>query len=324
MLSHYRSALLLIVLVFTGTQAWAADGRIFAFDGDVQVNGQPLTDTIEVNDNDVITTGADGTVKIMLADNSVLDIDTDSQIKISDYTFNPDAPEENTTEVEIVEGTLRYVSGLMAKENPESIGFSAGGSTIGVRGSYTEIEIEGAVVNVEAMIGEAVVVIDDSDCPEKSYIVPTGKSAQTDPVTCETVLTASTSENLINALAYALAANPNDPDLEEQLAELTPAELEVLVVVINNNADHLDMRPDDVVDAINTITQTRPDVKDDIDDLVDVLKPEDPQDPQDEGPSDEEQQEEEPEDGGPDDEIDPVDPVDPSDDIPPGGAPSPE
>ena len=185
-----RCALFATLLVTGSVNVWAADGRIFAFEGDVQVNGQAVTDTTELNANDTIVTGPGASVKILLADNSVLDLDSDTSIKISDYNYDPAQPQENTSEVEIVQGTLRYVSGLIAKENHEDIGFTAGNSTIGVRGSYTEIEMSGMVVNVEALIGEAIVVIDDDDCPDKTYVVRTGEVAYTDPLPQALVLTA--------------------------------------------------------------------------------------------------------------------------------------
>ena len=47
-------------------------------------------------------------------------------------------------------------------------------------------------IRVEAMVGEAVVVFEDIDCPEGEIVrVPTGEYAQTNPATCETVVALS-------------------------------------------------------------------------------------------------------------------------------------
>ena len=132
--------LFLLLLVSVG--AWSSDGRILNFEGDVRVNGQPVTAETQLNREDTITTAPGASVKIVLSDNSVLDLDGDSQILLSDYSFNPSEPETNTSKVDILAGTLRYVSGRIAKEDPKNISFTAGNSTIGVRGTYISISVD--------------------------------------------------------------------------------------------------------------------------------------------------------------------------------------
>lgn len=134
-----RTLLLLLALFSAG--AWSADGRILSFEGDVRVNGEPITAETLLKREDTITTGPDSSVRIVLTDNSVLDLDSGSQILISDYSFDADEPASNTSKVDILSGTLRYVSGRIAKEDPENISFTAGNSTIGVRGTFISITV---------------------------------------------------------------------------------------------------------------------------------------------------------------------------------------
>lgn len=134
-----RAALLLLVLA--SSVAWSSDGRILNFEGDVRVNGEPVTAETELNREDTITTAADASVKIVLSDNSVLDLDGGSEILISDYSFDPAEPSSNSSKVNILAGTLRYVSGRIAKDDPENISFTAGNSTIGVRGTFISISV---------------------------------------------------------------------------------------------------------------------------------------------------------------------------------------
>jgi hypothetical protein len=133
---------LLFLLVATSINAWSADGKILSFEGDVRVNGQPVTADTQLQREDTVTTAPGASVKIVLSDNSVLDLDGGSEILISDYSFNPSEPEANTSKVDILAGTLRYVSGRIAKDDPENISFTAGGSTIGVRGTYISISVD--------------------------------------------------------------------------------------------------------------------------------------------------------------------------------------
>jgi hypothetical protein len=134
--------LLLFLLAMVSFNAWSSDGRILSFEGDVRVNGELITTDTQLNREDTITTGADASVRIVLSDNSVLDLDGGSEILISDYSFNPTEPNENTSKVDILAGTLRYVSGRIAKDDPENVSFTAGSSTIGVRGTFISISVE--------------------------------------------------------------------------------------------------------------------------------------------------------------------------------------
>lgn len=136
------SRVLLFLLMAAAFNAWSADGRIVNFEGDVRVNGKPVTAETELNKEDTVTTAPGATVKIVLSDNSVLDLDGGSEILISDYSFNASEPESNTSKVDILAGTLRYVSGAIAKDDPKNISFTAGNSTIGVRGTFISISVD--------------------------------------------------------------------------------------------------------------------------------------------------------------------------------------
>jgi len=132
---------LLLLLVTVSLNAWSTDGRILSFEGDVRVNGEPVAADTLLSRDDTVTTASGASVKIVLSDNSVLDLDEGSKILISDYSFDPSDPEANTSKVDILAGTLRYVSGRIAKDDPENISFTAGNSTIGVRGTFISISV---------------------------------------------------------------------------------------------------------------------------------------------------------------------------------------
>ena len=132
---------LILLLAVVSFNTWSADGRILSFEGDVRVNGQPVKADTPLNKDDTITTAEGASVRIVLSDNSVLDLDGGSEILISDYSFNPSEPENNNSDVDILAGTLRYVSGRIAKDDPDNVSFTAGNSTIGVRGTFISISV---------------------------------------------------------------------------------------------------------------------------------------------------------------------------------------
>jgi hypothetical protein len=286
-----RLLVFFLLSVAAFNQAWAADGRILSFEGDVRVNGQPVTATTVLNRADTIVTSAGASVRIVLADNSVLDLDSESEIALSDYSYSAAEPDQNKSEVSVVEGTLRYVSGLIAKEDPDDIGFTAGNSTIGVRGSFTQIEVDGAVINVEAMIGEATLQPQEDTDKKGIIVVPTGKTLKNNPSTGEVVVETTTTTNTVNAVVHAIAAAaPDDsnslptdegcsagpapkrnvahPDydaatataLSDELAGLSEGELIMVIAVMINNARHLCIDTSTIASTINLIASVRPDV----------------------------------------------------------------
>lgn len=297
-----RSLLPLILLLAVATNAWSADGRILSFEGDVQVNGQQITANTLLQNEDKIVTAAGASVRIVLSDNSVLDIESDSEIQLSDYSYTPSEPENNKSEISVVEGSLRYVSGLIAKEDPDDIGFKAGNATIGVRGSFTGIEVKGKIVNVEAMIGEATFQREADGGKKDTIIVPTGKTTLTDPTTGEVLVAPSTAPNKINTVVQAIAAASPDArtgstdkgcsrgknplrataipavDTETadaiatQLAELDEGEVMMVIAVLINNARHLCIDSSAIAAVIGVIAQVNPDALSDalfIADLID-------------------------------------------------------
>ena len=135
------SCLLSVPLILGSAGAWAQAGRVLTFDGDVRVNGEPIAADTVLEKDDKVSTGPDSTVQIVMADNSILDLDPDSELDINEYLFDPDEPVNNTSQISVLAGTLRYVSGKIAKDDPENVSFTAGESTIGVRGTYISISV---------------------------------------------------------------------------------------------------------------------------------------------------------------------------------------
>ncbi len=278
---------LVLLLAVVSFSAWSSDGRILSFEGDVRVNGQPATTNTVLHSEDTIVTADGASVRIVLTDNSVLDLDSGSEIQLSDYSYHPSEPEQNTSDISVVEGSLRYVSGLIAKENPDNISFTAGNSTIGVRGSFTGIEVDGVVVNVEAMIGEATLVREEED-GQTTILVPTGQETNVDPTTGQTLVGASTQSNKVNAVVRAIAASAPDArtgstdegcsrgssplrrtafattdpetraEIQSMLADLTDGEMMMVIAVLNNNARHLCIDSSTVAAAVGEIATVRP------------------------------------------------------------------
>jgi hypothetical protein len=97
-----------------------------------------------VSTGDLITTAAGGEVLVRFKDNSTMIVRSDSKVKISQFRFEKKGAD--TLKTTLVSGTLRAVSGQIAKGNPENVKYDAGAATIGIRGTDIELAIipEGA------------------------------------------------------------------------------------------------------------------------------------------------------------------------------------
>jgi len=92
-----------------------------------------------VNTGDVITTAAGAELLVRFKDNSTMIVRSDSKVKISQFRFEKKATD--TVNTSLVSGTLRAVSGQIAKAQPANVKYDAGAATIGIRGTDIELSI---------------------------------------------------------------------------------------------------------------------------------------------------------------------------------------
>ncbi len=92
-----------------------------------------------VNTGDVIATAAGGEVLVRFKDNSTMIVRSDSKVKISQFRFEKKPTDAVNTS--LVSGTLRAVSGQIAKAQPANVKYDAGAATIGIRGTDIELAI---------------------------------------------------------------------------------------------------------------------------------------------------------------------------------------
>ncbi len=92
-----------------------------------------------VNTGDLITTTAGAEVLVRFKDNSTMIVRSDSKVKISQFRFEKKGTD--TVNTHLVSGTLRAVSGQIAKANPQNVKYDAGAATIGIRGTDIELAI---------------------------------------------------------------------------------------------------------------------------------------------------------------------------------------
>lgn len=137
------------------TSCWAAAqatpvaaeraGTVKVVKGDVRVAGmqgeRPLFPGDAVAVADRITTGADGSASVVLRDGTTLVVGPRSQLDLSAFTFDASTQNGNLL-VSLVQGSLRMITGLIAKVNPDGVSVTTKTATIGVRGTDFIVQTE--------------------------------------------------------------------------------------------------------------------------------------------------------------------------------------
>ena len=118
--------------------AEAASGSFTFVTGDVavtKVNGQRLTAArgVEVDPGDLIATGASGMAQLTMIDKARLSLRPNTQFRIEQYQRSADSAEGAV--LNLLRGTLRTFTGLIAAQNREKFVMKTRVATVGIRGS---------------------------------------------------------------------------------------------------------------------------------------------------------------------------------------------
>lgn len=136
---------LILGLAFVPSAVFAADketgqviGQVKVLKGDAHIlRGDKRVDIAEGHDvflNDEAITGTDGSLGVTLADSTTLSLGPESNLVIDDFVYDP-AGQELGMGINLVQGTLAYVSGAIASLAPESVRLVTPTATIGIRGT---------------------------------------------------------------------------------------------------------------------------------------------------------------------------------------------
>ncbi|HNQ19248.1 MAG TPA: hypothetical protein PL134_06555, partial [Smithellaceae bacterium] len=123
----FASCFFLLAGVFS---AMAAETKNIGFikntSGQVLIGRAQEMIPAKVNDklfpNDNLITGENGSVGVILQDNSVLSLGPKSKVNFSNFVFNP-VEEKSSFVAKIRKGTVVYLTGLIAKLNPQAVRF---------------------------------------------------------------------------------------------------------------------------------------------------------------------------------------------------------
>ncbi len=94
-----------------------------------------------IQTNQRISTGKTGAASITLKDGTVLTMGPSSMMDLSQFEFNTTTQDGNFL-LDLIQGSVRVVTGLLGKANPEKFKVKTPTSVVGVRGTDFIVETE--------------------------------------------------------------------------------------------------------------------------------------------------------------------------------------
>lgn len=149
----------------TTTTPAAPAGTIGSLKGKVWIQGNRVKDGDPVYAGSEIKTGSNSKVVIRFTDESMFALGPDSQMAVNDFRYKQDAA-DNVISTNILKGTFRFISGLIAKKKPTSMNVKLGTvATIGIRGTHVAGEVKESTEEKEA--SAQVILMEPEDDPAK-------------------------------------------------------------------------------------------------------------------------------------------------------------
>ena len=115
--------------------------------GDVRVLGAQGMRSLEPGDavfaGDRLVSGKYGLASVVLRDGTTLVLGNNSQLQIQKFAFNATTADGSML-VEVLQGSMRMLTGLMSKINPDAVQVKSGTLLVGIRGTDFIVEIEPA------------------------------------------------------------------------------------------------------------------------------------------------------------------------------------
>lgn len=134
-----------LLISYSSTFAEEKAGKVLKSKGNTsaQIEGQekrPLRIGKPIFVKDKVITEKDSSVTIIFTDKTRFELGPEATLLVNQYLYQNN-PEQDGSSVEVLKGTFRFVSGLIAKEKPEAMEVNTSVATIGIRGTTVVGEV---------------------------------------------------------------------------------------------------------------------------------------------------------------------------------------
>ncbi|MCW9032619.1 MAG: VCBS domain-containing protein, partial [Rhodospirillales bacterium] len=134
-------------------------GHIDKVDGDVVAIRADGTEVeLDIGDpiyqGDVLKSGDDGAVGVVLADDTTFSMANNGEMVLDEMVYDP-GTQEGSMDVSIVKGVFTFVSGQIAKTDPDAMTLDTPVATIGIRGTQVGIDFADGKTLTTALMEES-------------------------------------------------------------------------------------------------------------------------------------------------------------------------
>jgi len=143
--SRLIAAVTLITLALLSETSLSAVGKVTEQTGPTEIvrnkKSTPSTVNAPVEMNDTIVT-ARAKAKLTFDDNTTVNITEQSKLIIDDFVYDPKNKDAGKLSMKMVQGTARYASGQIAKNNPQNVNIQTPTATVAVRGTDFSMTVD--------------------------------------------------------------------------------------------------------------------------------------------------------------------------------------
>ena len=139
---NMMNIVLTLLLLLFSTDSFAADqaAHVTTITGQawaqkIDEPRRPLKQGDVVYETETVTTGIRASLKLLFSDGSKFDLGEETTLEISQYQFQSSVHSDSFS-TRIIKGTFRFVTGLIANENPQSMDVHLPVATMGIRGTH--------------------------------------------------------------------------------------------------------------------------------------------------------------------------------------------
>ena len=169
---------------------------------------RPLRTGDRVNQGDTIITGASSSAVLKFDDGQVAALTSNTRMTVTTFAYRPQEKKGNVL-LSLVNGGMRYISGLIGKNSPDNVAIRAATATIGIRGTAISCATESGVV---------ICLVDEGSISftfnGQTVIIDAGKGALTQP-------NGSISQGTINDIQTQLRGTAAGQQILQTLGGLT-------------------------------------------------------------------------------------------------------
>lgn len=140
-------AMLIVVLFLTGhaISAEAPIGYVKTLTGEATITTDGKKTKVEVgspvHQGSVLQTGSKSSMGVSFKDETLMSFGADTVFAVDEYLYSP-AQGKLKLSSKLTKGSLNYVSGVIAKLQPDAVSVSTPSGIIGVRGTQFLVKVE--------------------------------------------------------------------------------------------------------------------------------------------------------------------------------------